>query len=57
MNITSAQYYTWPNQEGNQGIVVVSDGVTMFVPLDPDNSDYAAVLEWVAEGNTIQEAA
>ena len=56
MNITSAQYYTWPNQEGNQGIVVVSDGVTMFVPLDPDNSDYAAVLEWVAEGNTIQEA-
>ena len=56
MNITSAQYYTWPNQEGNQGIVVVSDGVTMFVPLDPDNSDYAAILEWVAEGNTIEEA-
>ena len=56
MNITSAQYYTWPNQEGNQGIKVVSDGVTMFVPLDPDNSDYAAILEWVAEGNTIQEA-
>ena len=56
MNITSAQYYTWPNQEGNQGIKVVSDGVTMFVPLDPDNSDYAAIQEWVAEGNTIQEA-
>jgi len=56
MSITSAQYYTWPNQEGNQGIVVVSDGVTMFVPLDPDNSDYAAILEWVAEGNTIEEA-
>lgn len=26
------------------------DGAT--VPADPDNSDYAAYLQWVAEGNT-----
>jgi hypothetical protein len=27
-----------------------------FVPLDPNNTDYAAILEWVADGNTIEEA-
>ena len=57
MNITSAQYYTWPNQEGNQGIVVVSNGITMHVPLDSNNTDYQAILEWAEEdGNEIQAA-
>ena len=28
----------------------------MSVPLDPANTDYQAILEWVAEGNTIAEA-
>ena len=23
-----------------------------FVPFDPDNTDYQAYLEWLAEGNT-----
>jgi hypothetical protein len=23
-----------------------------FIPFDPDNTDYQAYLEWVAEGNT-----
>jgi hypothetical protein len=27
-----------------------SDG--MFIPFDPDNTDYQAYLKWVAEGNT-----
>ena len=56
INITSAKYYTHPSSEDNQGIEVVSNGVTMHVPLDPDNTDYQAVLEWVADGNTIEEA-
>ena len=56
INITSAKYYTHPSSEDNQGIEVVSNGVTMHVPLDPDNTDYQAVLEWVAEGHTIEEA-
>ena len=30
--------------------------VKMFVPLDPANRHYQAILEWVAEGNTIAEA-
>jgi hypothetical protein len=24
----------------------------LFVPFDPDNTDYQAYLEWLAEGNT-----
>ena len=32
------------------------DGIQMSVPLDPANRHYQAIQEWVAEGNTIQEA-
>ena len=28
----------------------------MSVPLDEANTDYQAILQWVADGNTIQEA-
>ena len=30
--------------------------IVLCVPLDPANTDYQAIQEWVAEGNTIQEA-
>ena len=56
MNITSAQYETDEIREGNTGIVAIIDDVTVYVPLDPNNRHYAAILEWVAEGNTVQEA-
>ena len=57
MNITSAKYLTLPNVEGNQCIEVVSDKITMHVPLDPDNRHYQAILEWAKEdGNEIQAA-
>ena len=55
MNITSAQYqkrYVWRNDQ----VQATIDGVEMDVPIDPANRHYAAILEWVAEGNTIQEA-
>ena len=55
MDITSAQYYN--DLEGNQASVKATiDGTEMSVPLDPANRHYAAILEWVAEGNTIQDA-
>ena len=53
MNITSVKYTT--NDE-NKSLIVVSDSQTLFVPLDPDNRHYQAIQEWVAEGNTIEDA-
>jgi len=54
MNITSAQYRQ-DNGE-NVGIMATIDGQEMFIPLDPANRHYQAIQEWVAEGNTIEEA-
>ena len=56
MTITAAQYQV---DEGgiNFGIKATIDGQEWSVPLDPANTHYAAILEWVAEGNTIQDAA
>lgn len=39
------------------GISVEINGVNSFVPLDPANTDYAAIMALVAEGSlTIAEA-
>ena len=57
MNITSAQYTRNIENTENENIkATIIDGTEMFVPLDPDNRHYQAIQEWVAEGNTIQEA-
>jgi len=57
MNITSAQYTTSMISGERDSITVVSNEITMSVPLDPDNTDYQAVLAWAEEdGNEIQEA-
>jgi hypothetical protein len=55
MNITSAQYYK-NDFDNNDGITATIDGQTVSVPLDPANRHYREILEWVAEGNTIEEA-
>ena len=58
MNITSAKYYKNPvsGSNVNSGIRAVIDDITMFVPMDTANRHYQAILEWVADGNTIEEA-
>ena len=57
INITSAQYVENEFDAGtNIGVKATIDGKEMFVPLDPANRHYAAILEWVTEGNTIQDA-
>jgi len=40
----------------NCSISVVIDGKKYAVPLDPANRHYQAIQEWVAEGNTIEDA-
>ena len=55
MTITSAKYVT--DLEGvNSTVKAAIDGTEMYVPLDTANRHYAAILEWVADGNTIQDA-
>ena len=53
MDITSAKY---TSDDDQKSIKLVADGKTMFVPIDPANRHYAAILEWVADGNTIEAA-
>ena len=40
----------------NALIEATVDDETIYVPLDPANRHYIAIQEWVAEGNTIEEA-
>lgn len=35
-------------------IVYAADGVRLFIPPDPANTDYQRYLAWVAEGNTAE---
>tara|TARA_B100001248_G_scaffold59227_1_gene40521 strand:- start:21287 stop:21466 length:180 start_codon:yes stop_codon:yes gene_type:complete len=37
-------------------VTIVDSNRVLSVPINPENTDYAAILEWVAEGNTIQDA-
>mgnify|MGYP003651040851 CR=1 FL=1 len=56
MEVTSAKYFK--NKDGEKtGIDTVFNGVDRLdVPLEVGNRHYAAILEWVAAGNTITTA-
>ena len=58
MNIESAQYcQDTIKNTGNVSITAVIDGETMYVPINPNNRHYAAILDWAEEdGNEIQAA-
>ena len=56
MNITNAKY-TIDNETNQKTYVKATiDGDVMFVPMVSDNRHYQAILEWVEDGNTIEEA-
>ena len=53
--IDSAKYVN--DMSGKPSSIQVSiNEQEMSVPLDPANRHYQAILEWVAEGNTIEDA-
>lgn len=54
MNIESAKYIAYDGN--NTSVNAVMDGVQYAIPMDTANRHYQAILEWVAEGNTIAEA-
>lgn len=57
MNITNAKYYKDMSGNNVVGIKVTLNDNLSWVPLDENNADYIAILEWAKEdGNTIQEA-
>ena len=54
--ITSAKYIKGIS-ETITGIETVISGKTWIVPIDEENLDYQAILEWEKiDGNTIEEA-
>tara|TARA_R100001460_G_scaffold14572_1_gene32520 strand:+ start:1014 stop:1181 length:168 start_codon:yes stop_codon:yes gene_type:complete len=54
MIVTSAKYLS--NGTDNIAIESVINSVTMIVPIDTANTHYQAIQEWIAKGNTIEEA-
>ena len=55
MDITNAKYVVGQDGE-NQSITATINGKVWSVPISKNNTHYQAIQEWVAEGNTIQEA-
>ena len=56
MNIESAKYVQ--DMDGNNNIIeVVIDGITMCVPINPDNRHYAEIMKQVEEETLIIEEA
>ena len=57
MNVTSAKYCSKTKFESESShINATIDGKENIVPIDNNNIEYQAILEWVADGNTIEEA-
>ena len=54
-NITAAQYVQ--NDDGQNKVVKATiDGTEWHIPMNTANRHYQAILDWVADGNTIQDA-
>ena len=57
MNITSAKFISPSKFESeSSSIKATINGIVMYVPIDTNNIEYQAIQEWVAEGNTIEDA-
>jgi hypothetical protein len=56
MNITNAKYQAQYGENISILLTVGGEERPMTVPLDPANRHYQAILEWVEDGNTIEDA-
>ena len=55
-NITNVKKNKASEVFDNTYQVTLSNSEIMTVPKNEDNTDYQNILQWVAEGNTIEEA-
>ena len=55
-NITKCKYNKNGPDNVNSSIQLTMDGQEYTVPIAADNRHYQAILKWVEEGNTIEEA-
>ena len=56
MNIQSVKKNVLDGELVSYQVTQQDSNLVLSVPLSSDNADYQAILEWVAEGNTIAEA-
>jgi len=58
MNILNVKKLNSPIDGKLSSYLVITDNnkIQLTVPKDEDNTDYQNILQWVADGNTIQEA-
>ena len=58
MNILNVKKLNSPIDGKLSSYLVITDNnkIQLTVPIAEDNTDYQAILKWVAEGNTIEEA-
>ena len=56
INFDSVRYETSLEAKDPDNLIAIIGGVKHNIPLDPANRHYQAIQEWVAEGNTIEEA-
>jgi len=56
MSITSAKYVKDESDENVSVTVTYENGEVWSVPVSGSNRHYREVEEWVADGNSIQEA-
>ena len=56
MNIKSVKKNVLDGKLASYRVIKKNSNLVYSVPLDPANTDYQAIQEWVAEGNTIAEA-
>ena len=58
MNILNVKKLNSPIDGKLSSYLVITDNnkIQLTVPKDEDNTDYQNILQWVADGNTIEEA-
>ena len=60
MDIKSAKYIksSYANENGCINVILhdMPENTFISIPLDPANTDYQAIQEWVAKGNKIEDA-